>query len=707
MNELQDLFNPKSVAVIGASNKEGKIGRSIMDNIRHSGYGGQVYPVNPVEKEITGYPAFTSVTAIKKPIDVAVISVPAAHTLDVARECGQAGVKYLVVVSSGFKEIGDAGLKREKELLAICKQYKMRMVGPNVVGIMDTHVPINASFARGFPLKGEIAFISQSGAMLIAIFDWSLSVGIGFSRFISVGNKADLNEIDFILSAAEDPNTSVILCYIEDVSDGKRFLNAVREAGRRKPVIILKSGTSSAGARAASSHTGALAGSDIAYDTAFRQCGVIRAQNMSELFDLAVAFVNQPLPAGRQVAIVTNSGGPGIIATDSVEKTGLKMARFNKETIEKMRVALPAEANLYNPVDVIGDARTDRYEAALDAVLADENTDSALVLLSPAAVTEPEDTARAIIAIQQKHKQKPIFAAYMGGESIAEGSRILSGAGIPCFTFPEPAINAISGMVNYSMLHKQSQETHTAVDEFDFDKKTVKAVLYDVLRDRRLVLLGNEATQVAEAYGIPNAAVHLAKTPYEAEALAVTLGYPVVLKIASPKIMHKSDVGGVKVGLENSEQVVRAFGEIMDSVRHFMPGTPIYGIEVQKMLPKGHELIIGMSRDVQFGPLLAFGLGGIYVNLLKDVSFRLAAGLNTAQIEEMITETKANTLIRGYRGSEPADIKSLVSTIARVARLSLDFPEITELDLNPIIGYPDGAMALDVKITVSYGDNQE
>jgi len=707
MNDLQDLFNPKSVAVIGASNKAGKIGYSIMENIRQSGYSGSVYPVNPREKEILGYRSFQAMPDISKPIDVAVVSVPAQLTIEVARQCGQAGVKYLVVVSSGFKEIGNTGLKREKELLAVCKEFKMRMVGPNVVGIMDTHSPLNASFAPGFPLQGEIAFISQSGAMLLAIFDWSRSVGLGFSRFISMGNKADLNETDFIWTAAQDPKTRVILCYIEDVVDGQRFLKVITEASRRKPVIILKSGASSAGARAASSHTGALAGSDLAYDTAFRQCGVIRAENMSDLFDLAVAFVNQPIPAGRNVAIVTNSGGPGIIATDSVEKYNLKMARFGKDTIEKMRVALPDEANLYNPVDVIGDARTDRYVAALDAVLDDENTDSALVLLSPAAVTEPEETAKAIVAIQQKHRQKPVFSAYMGGEGLAEGTRILTKGGIPCFTFPEPALKAISGMVNYSALHKQLSDKQNFAERTKVDQKSVKAVLYDALKDRRLVLLGNEATQVAQAYEIPAAPVHLASDAKEAEILAESLGYPVVLKIASPKIIHKSDVGGVKIGLENGRQVAKAFDSIMESVRHFMPATPIYGIEVQKMMPKGHELIIGMSRDVQFGPLLAFGLGGIYVNLLQDVSFRLAEGLTTSQIEEMITETKANTLIRGYRGSEPADIGTLVSTIAQVARLSLDFPEITELDLNPVVAYPDGAVALDVKITVSYGDNQE
>jgi acetyltransferase len=706
MDALHKLFQPGSVAVVGASNSRGKIGHAIMSNLKQSGFTGELFPVNPREKEILGFQCYPDMQAIGRPVDVAVIAVPADRSLEVARDCGQAGVGYLVVVTAGFKEIGDAGLKREKELLAICREAGMRLVGPNVVGVMDTHTPINASFAHGFPLQGKIAFISQSGAMLLAIFDWSRSAGLGFSRFISMGNKADLNEVDFIMSAAADPGTEVILCYIEDVADGNRFLKTVRSASAKKPVIILKSGASRAGARAASSHTGALAGSDLAYDTAFRQCGVIRARNMSDLFDLAVSFVNQPIPAGKKVAIVTNSGGPGIIATDSVERSGLKMARFDKETITRLREALPPEANIYNPVDVLGDARTDRYRSALQAVLADENTDCVLVLLSPAAVTEPEETSRAILELKAGYPSKPVFAAYMGGEGLAAGSRLLTAGGVPCFTFPEPAVSSIAGMVDYAEMnarHSNQKETEAG----ERDEKTVKAVFYDVLRDRRLVLLGNEATQVARVYNIPVAPVRLARNPKEAVEFAEELDYPVVLKIASPKIIHKSDVGGVKTSLASAAEVKEAYRAIMDSVRHYMPGTPLYGVEVQKMMPKGHETIIGMSRDVQFGPLIAFGLGGIYVNLLQDVSFRLAEGLTDEQIREMITETKAYTLLRGYRGSEPADLEVLCATIARVARLTLDFPEITELDLNPVIAYPDGAVALDVKITISYGYGRE
>lgn len=699
MAELTSLFNPKSVAVIGASKTPGKIGNVIVKNIIASGYPGAVYPVNPKEKEIEGLTCYPEIGAAPE-TDLAVISVPAATALEAAEQCGRHGVKNLVVISAGFKETGKEGLERERRLVETCNNYGMRMLGPNCVGLMDTHTPINASFANGFPMKGNIAFISQSGAMVLAILDWSYSVGLGFSKFVSLGNKAGLTEADFIEDAAEDPYTKVILCYLEDVENGRHFLSVAKKAARLKPVIVLKSGASQAGAQAASSHTGALAGSDRAYETAFRQCGLIRARSMPELFDLARAFATQPVPRGRRVALVTNSGGPGIVATDLVEQKGLKMARFCKETIEKLRGGLPAESNIYNPVDVLGDARTERYRLALESVMADVGVDSAVVLVCPTGVTEPVETAGAMIEIGRAYPDKPLLAAYMGGEKLAEGAKALSGAGVPCFTFPEPAIAAVSGLVHYKEVQGAPQEDKLIRPKnADIDK--VKSVFYDVKKDGRLVLLGSEAALVAQAYGIPAAPTALSVQPEEAAALADRMGYPVVLKVASPKILHKTDVGGVKIGLETADQVKAGFIDIMENVHRFLPYVTVHGIEVQKMMPKGVELIIGMSRDVQFGPLLAFGLGGIYVNLLKDVSFRLAHGLTTREIEKMLTETKAYTLLRGYRGEKPADIKAVVKVIAHVARLVSDFPEITEMDINPLFAYNQGVSALDVKITIS------
>ncbi|MDD4767252.1 MAG: CoA-binding protein, partial [Desulfotomaculaceae bacterium] len=415
MSDLTGLFNPKSVAIIGASKSPGKIGNVIVKNMISCGYNGKILPVNPKESEIEGLQCYPSVDKIPEPVEMAVLSVPAVKSLEIAEVCGKQGLKYLVVITAGFKETGKEGLELERKLLEICRKYNMRMLGPNCVGVMDTHAPINASFAAGFPLQGEIAFISQSGAMVLSILDWSYKVGLGFSKFISLGNKADLTEADFIEDASEDPHTKVILCYIEDVENGPHFLDVARRVSRKKPVIILKSGTSQAGAQAASSHTGALAGSDLAYETAFQQSGVIRARNMPELFDLAVAFANQPIPRGDRVAVITNSGGPGIVATDNIEEKKLKMARFTKETIESLRNYLPTESNIYNPVDVLGDAKADRFHYALQTVLADPGVDSAVVLVCPAAVTEPAETARAMAELRKEFPDKPLFAAMMGG----------------------------------------------------------------------------------------------------------------------------------------------------------------------------------------------------------------------------------------------------------------------------------------------------
>ena len=700
MGVLNSFFSPESVAVIGASKTPGKIGNAIVKNMIGSGYSRDIYPVNPREKEIEGLKCYPDIASLENKVDLAIISVPAAGAVKVAEQCGRAGVKSLVVVSAGFKEVGKEGLALEKELVRKCRDYGMRLLGPNCVGMMDTHVPINASFSEGFPAAGNIAFISQSGAMLVAILDWSKSSGIGFSKIISLGNKADLTESDFIGDAADDPNTRVILCYIEDIADGKHFLKIAREASAKKPVIILKSGTSQAGAQAASSHTGALAGSNLAYDTAFRQSGIIRASTMADLFDLAVAFSSQPVPGGSRVAVVTNAGGPGIVTTDSIENTGLTMSRFSKNTIESLRSGLPGESNIYNPVDVLGDAKTDRFRLAMNSVLADENVDSMVVLICPTAVTEAEETARSIVEAHRSRPDKPVFAAMMGGESLAGGSGVLSAAGVPSYIFPETAVSVISGMTRYSRL-RQTSEAPAAEKISGTDPGMVEEAFAKVREEGRLVLLGSESYLVARAYGIPAAPVRLAASPDEAADIAGEMGYPLVLKVASPKILHKTDVGGVKIGIKNAEEVRKGFVEIMENVHRHFPKTAIHGIEIQKMMPKGTELIIGMSRDLQFGPLMAFGLGGIYVNLLKDVAFRLAEGLTRQEVLAMISETKASTLLRGYRGEEPADIEAIIDIILRTAALVTDFPTIAEMDINPVFAYSKGASALDIKITVS------
>lgn len=690
---------PKSVAVVGASKTPGKVGYVLVNNLIESGYKGKIYPVHPKEKEILGKACFPAVKEIPGEVETAVFAVPSGRVLDIAVECGQKGVKNLVVLTAGFKETGREGAELENKFISICRQYNMRLLGPNCVGFIDTYTPINATFLKGFPAKGGIAFISQSGAMLAAVLDWSLSAGIGYSKIFSMGNKADINEVDCISEAAEDPNTKVIICYIEDVAYGPEFLKVLTEVTRKKPVIILKSGTSQAGAQAASSHTGALAGSELAYDIAFKRCGVLRAGSMSELFDLATLFVNQPIPRGDRVAIITNAGGPGIIATDKIEEYSLSMARFTKETIEQLRLNLPSEAGIYNPVDVLGDAKADRFKFALEKVLKDENVDSVVLLLCPVAVTQPYETAQAIIELGKAFPDKPLIASYMGGQSLAEAAKMLFENGIPTFTMPEPAIGALAGMSTYAKVRERGADKKENV--FKPDQKTVKAIFYDVKKDNRLTLLGSEAAEVIEAYGVTGIPTKLSQSPEEAALMADEMGYPVVLKVASPKILHKTDVGGVKIGIKSSSEVKSAYVNIMESVHKYLPAVVPHGIEIQKMAPKGVELIVGMTRDVQFGPMVCFGLGGIYVNLIKDVSFRLAQGLTVSEIKEMVAETKAYSLMKGFRGEKPVDIDAVCEVISRLAMLATNFPEIMDIDVNPIFAYERGVAALDVKITLS------
>jgi len=699
-SSLRGLFHPSSVAVIGASRKEGKIGHAILKNMIDSGYDGRIYPVNPKEDEILGLECCPSVSDIPEPVELAAIAVPARFVSAVARECGEKGVPSLVVVTAAFREVGKEGLALEKELVGVCEQYGMTMVGPNCLGIMDTHTPMNASFSAGFPHKGNIAFLSQSGALCAAILDWSLKKGIGFSKFVSLGNKAVLSELDFIRDAAEDDYSNVILGYIEDVKDGEAFVEEVSRATRKTPVVIIKSGTSRAGAKAASSHTGALAGSNRAYDIAFKRAGVIRAATMEELFDYATAFATQPIPAGRRVGIVTNSGGPGIIATDQVEAQGLKMAQFQKETLELLRGVLPPAANIYNPVDVLGDATAEMYRDSFRAVLTDPGVDAVVCLLTRPAGIDPAVVARGVIEERRGQPRKPVVAAFLGGENVAEADEVFERAGIPCYEFPERAVMALSGLADYGEILTRPPAGRP--EQFkDVKRSEVKKVFEAVRRERRPVLLGNEAHKVAQLYGIPAAPIMLATRISEAVGAAEELGYPVVLKVASPKITHKSDVGGVKIGLESPSEVREGFLGILENVHRALPNVPVNGVEVQKMMPGGTEFIVGVNRDLQFGPMVMFGMGGIWVNLIKDVAFRLARGLTMSEINEMILETKAYTLIHGYRGKPPLDRKKVVEVIARVAQLVRDFPEISELDINPLVAYEEGASALDVKITIS------
>ncbi|MCL0063184.1 acetate--CoA ligase family protein [Peptococcaceae bacterium] len=704
MPDLKKFFNPKSIAIVGASTVPGKIGNAVLNNIISSGFKGDIYPINPKADKIEGIKCYGSLKSIGKPIDTAIIAIPAKYCLDIVSEAAELNIKNLIILTAGFKEIGNKGLELEKKITQVAKKHNINMLGPNCVGIMDTATPINASFSAVFPERGNIAFISQSGAMLVSIVDKGIDIGLKFSKIISLGNKALLNETDFINELTDDPNTDVILIYIEDVSDGAGFIEAAKKACKLKPVVVLKSGTSQAGAQAASSHTGALAGSDLAYEIAFEYTGIIRARTMNELFDLALAFSKtNTFPSGNKVSIVTNAGGPGIIAADAIEKHDLDMARFTQNTIEFLKENLPSESNIYNPVDVLGDANHERYHLALDKTLADPNTDCALVLICPTAVTDSSKTAQAIEVIKDKHK-KPIFTSFMGGQALKGGIEIISKTDIPNYTFPEAAIQSLSKVIKYAEF-KKNAKTSSLLEYKDVDKAKAASILETVLSEKRHVLLGSETYEVAKAYRIPAAPVKLATTTREAVRLADEIGYPVVLKVASPKIMHKTDVGGILLNLNSADEVREGFIRIMESVSRYMPNVIPYGIEVQKMERKGTEFIIGVKKDIQFGALIGFGLGGIYVNLIQDVSFCLANYITHDMIEDLISNTKAYKLLKGYRGAKPLDLKTVIETIGRTAQLARDFPEIAEMDINPVFVYENGVTAVDIKITISRGDN--
>ncbi len=700
---IKDLFAPRSVAIIGASRNPAKVGHTILRNAVKSGYKGKIYPINPKAKEILGIRCYKSILDVPDEVDLAVIAVPAPTVLDVAKECGEKGVKYLVVISAGFKEIGGEGVDRERNLISIGKKYGMRILGPNCLGFIDTYTPLNVTFAAVMPRKGRIAFISQSGALITAILDWSIRRGIGFSKIISLGNKADLDETDFIQALGQDENTNVILLYIESIENGSKFIEVARKVSAEKPIIIVKGGITEAGAKAAMSHTGAMAGSFTSYSVAFKKSGILLASTLDELFDYALAFSNQPIPASNNIAIVTNAGGPGIITADLSVKHGLRLSSFNINTINKLRSKLPPAAAIYNPVDVLGDARADRYEFAIKTVLSDENVSGLIVILTPQAMTEPLETAKAILRAHSMYPNKPIIAAFIGGETVEEAAKLLIENGIPCFDLPERAVIAMKGLCMYrKYLDSLEKEPERIVRFYDVDLTRARRIIEKVREERRKVLLEVEAKELIRAYGIPTPLTVLVKTEDEAVEAANKIGYPVVLKVSSPQILHKTDIGGVVLNINSDREVREAFRTILNRARKYAPKAVLYGITVQKMVPKGREAIIGVSKDPTFGYLIMFGSGGIYANLFRDVSFRLTP-VTLGEVKEMLRETKAYAILKGIRGEPPADISSVINVILRVNQLIQDIPEIVEMDINPLFVYEEGegCLALDVKIVIS------
>ncbi len=690
---LSRLFDPRSIAIIGASQDPKKVGYAVLNNLIRFSYTGGLYPVNPSAGEILGKKAFTNIGAINEPVDLAVIAIPAKFVLDSLRDCAAAGVGAAVVLSAGFKEAGAQGTLLEEELKNICRETGLRVLGPNCLGLINTANHMNASFAADMLPKGKIGFFSQSGAMGIAIMDWALGNNVGFSKFVSLGNKADLSETELIEYLSADPETEIILGYIEDVVDGKRFLKAASLATKKKPIVLIKSGGTEAGARAASSHTGALAGSDTAFNAAFRQTGVLRASGVEELFDTALTFSGGKLPKGNRLLIVTNAGGPGILAADTSERFGIKLPQLTKETIDELKPKLPPAASVYNPVDIIGDATSERYAVALEAAAKDPNVDGMLVILTPQAMTDVDATAGHVIRVAQS-TDKPVLAAFMGALRVRNAAEEFKRTAIPNFSYPETAVRAFRKLVDYAAIRALTEDE---VFRGWHNEEAAQDMINSLL-GRGITAIGEEEAMALLAhYGFAFPKRGLARTSKEAAAIATRIGFPVVMKISSPEILHKTDVGGVKVGVKTAAEVEDAFLEITANARRSMPDAFIKGVMLYEMIRGGKEVILGVTVDRTFGPMIMFGLGGIYVEVLKDVSFRIAP-VTRREARAMVNEIRTAALLKGARGEKPADLEAVADTIVRLSELVTDFPEIQELDINPLVVMEQGAVALDARI---------
>ncbi len=680
---LDEMFNPKVVAVIGGTPKEGKVGNVLLKNLRD--FPGKVYAVNPKYNEVLGFKCYPSVKDIPDDVDLAVIAVPAKFVPDVLKDCGEKGVKNVVVITAGFKEAGNYSL--ENELKEICERYGIRMVGPNCLGIINTHSNLNATFSKVMPPKGDLAFLSQSGAFILAVLDWAKYNNVGFSKVVSLGNKTVLDEAEFMRYLANDDETSVIMIYMEGVEDGRKFMEVARQVSRVKPIVAVKSGKTDAGAKAASSHTGSLAGSFEAYRAAFKQCGIVEAESVEDLFDYSLVLRRVRRIDGG-VAIVTNSGGPGVIASDAVEEFGLRMARFSKETIERLKEFLPPMANVYNPVDVLGDADSERFGRALRVVEEDDDVGAIVAILTPTAQIDFLKASEYVAEIE-----KPVVTCFMGGDAVREAVERLKEVGIVNFMDPVKAVRTLSAVKRYwESVRRIEREVEEYEIEVDYDR--VEEVM-ERYGDRKV--LTAESFELLEAYGIPVPPYGIARTAEDALKIADEIGYPVAMKIVSPDILHKTDVGCVKLNVMR-EGVKRTFHELVKRAEDYL-NAEVEGVLVQKMMPEGKEVIVGMKRDPQFGPLIMFGLGGIYVEVFRDVSFRIAP-IGKEDANEMIREVKAYRLLKGVRGEKPSDIEGIKDVILRVSKLSVDLNNVMEMDLNPVFVYEKGCYVVDAKIVL-------
>lgn len=699
--QLKAIFAPRSVAVIGASAKGKSLGRAIFSNLLFAEYNGCVYPVNTKAKNVLGVRAYPSVLDVPDDVDLAIVLVPAGLVPQVLKEVGRKGCKGAIVISAGFKEIGGEGVKLEEQLKEVAQNYGITVIGPNCFGVINTDpaVSLNATFGRSFPLQGKIAFISQSGAVGVAALEYAAGKKIGFSKFISIGNKANTNENHILEALADDPQTEVILLYVENLEDPGDFITMARRISAKKPILAVKSGRTTEGAKAASSHTGALSGSDEVYDSLFAQCGVLRVETLEELFRYGIAFANQPLPKSRRVAIVTNAGGPGIMATDAAIRYGLELAKLEPKTKSILQMHLPPTVSLNNPIDLVGDANETRYQLALQGALADDNVDGVLVICVPQMMTNLEAMSTTI-AQQVKFADKPVFAIYMATGDIEESLKILDEAQVPHYRFPEDAARSLGAMARYVRWRTRPLTEIKHFDDVQPDR--VRKILAKAKSEGRRFLPEPEAHAILRAYGLPMSDSRMVQDEAEAVRAAKEIGFPVAMKIVSPDIVHKVDVGGVRLDLESETDVRAAYTDLMKQVGATRKDANIWGVLIQEMVRGGKEIILGMKRDPHFGALLMFGLGGIYVEVFKDVTFRIAP-IRELSAQRMIEAIKGIKLLKGFRGEPPSDIDTIATSLERLSQLVTEFPEIEEMDINPLIVLPvgSGARAVDARIMIA------
>ena len=700
-NPLDAIFHPRSIAVVGATEKEGSVGRTILWNLLSSPFGGTVYPVNPSRPAILGVKAYQSISAIPDQVDLAVIVTPAKTAPGLVEECGLAGIKGVIIISAGFKEVGADGAELERLVLEQARKYGIRVIGPNCLGIMNPVGRMNATFAAGIANPGRVGFISQSGALLTAILDWAARENVGFSSIVSLGSMLDVGWGDVIEYLGDDPNTDSIVIYMETIGDARAFLSAAREVALTKPIIVIKPGRTAQAAKAAASHTGSLTGSDDVLDAAFRRAGVLRVDSISELFQISEILAKQPRPRGRKLSIVTNAGGPGVIATDSLIGGGGELTEISAGTMEALNAVLPAVWSHNNPIDIIGDAPPDRYAKALEVAAADPEADGLLVILTPQAMTDPTATAKALVKYASI-EGKPVLASWMGGLDVEEGARTLREAGIPTFAYPDLACDLFNYLWKYDERLRSLYETPrlpVAADRGEF-REEVDQIIEAVASEGRTLLTEYESKKVLAAYGIPITDTEIATTPDEAVDAAEQIGYPVVVKLLSRTITHKTDVGGVALNLKSADAVREAYAKIQDAVTERAGAEHFEGVTVQPMINwSGYELIVGSSVDPQFGPVLLFGMGGQLVEVFRDKALALPP-LNTSLAKHLIDETKISHALKGVRGRKPVDQEVLASLLVRFSELVAEQPRIAEIDINPLLASPERVIALDARVVL-------